>query len=231
MRACTSVVIPVRNGAAFIVEAISSALSQLQGRDEIIVVDDGSTDNTRSLVRAVRDYRVTMLEIGGRGVSAARNAGLAIVENEFVAFLDHDDLWPEGRHKNLLAALCDGSSDDAAFGRIRVKFEQGVSPSSKYLAMDGRFVHRTSVCTGLFRLRIVTLLGGFDEQLHFAEDIDFNMRLRAAGAKIRLCEIDSLIYRRHLSNSTNDDSAALDGYLKMLHRKIVRARQGGRPGT
>src|SRR3978361_982737 len=108
MRACTSVVIPVRNGAAFIVESIFSALSQLQGRDEIIVVDDGSTDNTRSLVRGVRDYRVTMLEIGGRGVSAARNAGLAIVDNEFVAFLDHDDLWPEGRHKKLQAAPSSG---------------------------------------------------------------------------------------------------------------------------
>jgi glycosyltransferase involved in cell wall biosynthesis len=218
---------PVFNGAAFIAEAISSALPQLEEGDEIVVVDDGSTDNTRSVLRTIRDNRVKILESAGRGVSAARNVGTTAAENEFIAFLDCDDLWPQGRHKVMLAALVDDSSIDAVFGRIRIRFDQGVTPSPKYIAWDGQFVGDGSVCTGLFRRRILLRIGGFNEQMRFAEDSDYLMRLREVGLKFGLCEVDSLIYRRHLSNSTNDKRAALDGWFKMLHRKIVRTRVGG----
>ena len=231
MRACTSVIMPVCNGAAFITEAITSALPQLQERDEIVVIDDVSTDNTRSVLRAIRDSRVKMLEGAGHGVSAARNVGIAAAENEFIAFLDCDDLWPRGRHKVMLAALIDDPSIDAVFGRIRVRFDQGVTPSPKYVALDGKFVCGGSVCTGLVRRRSLLHIGGFDEQMRFAEDVDYQMRLREAGFKIDLCEIDGLIYRRHLSNSTNNEAAASEGFFKMLHRKIVRARVGGRLGA
>jgi glycosyltransferase involved in cell wall biosynthesis len=225
MPGCTSVIMPVRNGAAFIAEAISSALAQLGEGDEVVVVDDGSIDSTRSVVVTIRDKRVRMLEGSGRGVSAARNVGLAAAKNEFVAFLDHDDLWPEGRHKIMLAALTDDTSIDAVFGRIRVRFDQGVRPSAKYLALDGTFVHGASVCTGLFCRRILARIGGFEENMRFGEDVDYHMRLFEADFKFELCEIDSLIYRRHLTNSTNDQEAALDGFSEMLRRKIARARE------
>jgi glycosyltransferase involved in cell wall biosynthesis len=225
MRACTSVIMPVRNGAAFVSEAISSALAQLGGGDEIVVVDDNSTDGTRSVVAAIHDNRVRILEGSGRGVSAARNVGLAAVRNEFVAFLDHDDLWPPNRHKMMLAELIENPTIDAVFGRIRIRFDQGVRPSAKYLALDGTFAHGTSVCTGLFCRRILARIGGFEESMCFGEDVDYSLRLLEANLKFAFCEIDSLIYRRHLTNSTNDQKAALDGFSEMLRRKIARARE------
>jgi glycosyltransferase involved in cell wall biosynthesis len=214
---------PVRNGATFIAEAISSALVQLGDTDEIVVVDDASSDDTRLIVTAIRDARVRMLAGLGRGVSAARNVGLAAVSNEFVAFLDHDDVWPQSRHEVMLAALADDPKMDALFGRIRVRFEQGARLSPRYLAIDGK-LQVGSICTGLFRRRILVRISGFAENMRFGEDVDYYMRLIEAGMKFGLCHIDSLIYRRHQTNSTNDQTAALDGFSDMLRRKIVRAR-------
>ena len=90
----TSVIIPVRNGERLVGEAIASALAQLGAGDEIVVVDDGSTDRTRAAVEAAADRRVRLVPSGGRGVSAARNVGIAVACGEFIAFLDHDDTWP-----------------------------------------------------------------------------------------------------------------------------------------
>jgi GT2 family glycosyltransferase len=127
----------------------------------------------------------------------------------------------------MLGALIDDPSIDAVFGRIRIRFDQGVPSSPKFVAMDGTFVRGGSVCTGLFRRGILARIGGFDEQMRFGEDIDYLMRLREAGFKFDLCEIDSLIYRRHLGNATNDQAASSEGVFKMLHRKIARAREAG----
>ena len=228
MLACTSVIIPVRNGAAFIAEAMSSALLQLGEGDEIIVVDDGSTDDTRSIVDSIGASCIRLLDSAGSGVSAARNTGIAAAQSEFIAFLDCDDLWPEKRHQVMLAALAGDPSIDAVFGRIRIRFDQGVGPSPKYLAMDGKFVRGGSVSLGLFRRRIIERVGGFDEHLRSGEDIDYQMRLNEAGFKFELCEIDSLIYRRHLHNCTNDEALGAKERFKILHRKIARARGRGR---
>ena len=215
---------PVRNGAPFIAEAISSALTQLGDEDEIVVINDASTDTTHSAVSSVGDRRIRLVEGFGRGVSAARNLGLAATSSQFVAFLDHDDLWPRARHKIMLGALIDDPSLDAVFGRIRIRFDQGVAPSAQYLALDGQLLHGASVCTGLFRRRILARIGGFEENMSFGEDVDYNMRLVEAGMNFGCCKVDSLVYRRHLTNCSNARQATLDGFTDMLRRKIARAR-------
>ena len=73
----TSVIMPVRNGAAFIAEGIRSALVQLNSNDELLVADDGSTDDTCSIVAALGDPRVRLMPSPRRGASAARNVALA----------------------------------------------------------------------------------------------------------------------------------------------------------
>ncbi|MEZ5949631.1 MAG: glycosyltransferase family A protein [Planctomycetaceae bacterium] len=90
-----SVVIPTFNRARFIGETLESALSQTWKALEVIVVDDGSTDDTRQIVEefAARDERVRYFHQANQGVSAARNHAIAQAQGEYVAFLDSDDLW------------------------------------------------------------------------------------------------------------------------------------------
>jgi glycosyltransferase involved in cell wall biosynthesis len=217
----TSVIIPVRNGAAYIGEAMSSVLVQLDQKDELIIVDDGSTDDTRSVITAAADSRVRVLATPPRGVSAARNIGLAAARGEFIAFIDHDDLWPAGRQEFMRSVLMKKSIVDAVFGRIRIRFEPEVASSPKYSAMDGKFLPG-GTGSGLYRRGIIDRVHGFAEDMGSAEDVDFYVRLREAGMRIEFCEIDSLVYRRHKSNATNDRHAQRVGFIDTLRRKLSR---------
>jgi len=153
MRPETSVIIPVRNGARFVAEAIASVLMQLGDGDEVLAIDDGSTDETPLILAKVVHPGLRLLSGGGRGVSAARNMGFAASRGEFIAFLDHDDIWPAGRHGTLTTALRQYEDLDAAFGRIARRFEPGalITPESRVERMRRVIGHRAgepSRCSG-----------------------------------------------------------------------------------
>ena len=93
-----SVVIPTWNRAHLVCEAVESALSQRTGQVEVIVVDDGSTDDTANILTRRFGSRIHLLRLPNRrGVGAARNAGIRIANGELLAFLDSDDLWLPGK--------------------------------------------------------------------------------------------------------------------------------------
>src|SRR6478736_2185706 len=88
-----SIVIPAYNYAHYLPETIASVLAQSFARFELLVVDDGSTDNTKAVVQALKDPRIRYVWQPNRGLSAARNTGIAECRFNYVAFLDADDLW------------------------------------------------------------------------------------------------------------------------------------------
>lgn len=129
-----SVVIPTRNRAYLVGEAIESALNQRPGQVEVIIVDDGSTDDTAKVVTERFGSRVRLLRTPERrGAGAARNAGLRVARGELVAFLDDDDLWLPGKLESELNALeqfpdADGVVSDS------LQFVQGqVAPQSFFM--------------------------------------------------------------------------------------------------
>ncbi|WGS18262.1 MULTISPECIES: glycosyltransferase family 2 protein [unclassified Bradyrhizobium] len=105
-----SVVIPAFNAEATIDETLCSVRSQSHERLEIIVVDDGSTDDTVAVAErhADRDPRITIIRQDNAGVAAARNAGWQAARAEFIAFIDADDLWAPGKIERQLQAMIDG---------------------------------------------------------------------------------------------------------------------------
>ncbi len=224
---CTSVILPVRNGGRYVAEAMRSTLDQLDKGDEVIVIDDASSDDTLPVVTAIADARVRVLSAPGLGVSTARNIGLSAARGEFVAFLDHDDLWPAGRQEVMLRLLRQDPEIDAVFGRIRLLFAPGIAPLPQYLEMDGTFFPH--ICAGLYRRRLLDRIDGFAVDMPRGGDIDYYLRLTEAGMRARLCEIDGLIYRRHDANITNDLWASRRGFFEMLRRKVARARQSSTP--
>jgi len=224
----TSVIMPVRNGMRFIEEALDSVLRQLAPDDEIVVVDDASNDATRLVLARMQDPRIRTLNGSGRGVSSARNIGLAAAAGEFIAFLDHDDLWPIERHPVLLQALLADITMDCAIGRLRMRLEQDAILLPQFAHMEGQLAPHLSLCTALFRRRILELIGGFDEDMRFWEDTDYFLRLKERDYRVVQCRVDALIYRRHSTNTTCDVAGSEDGVMQLIKRR--RSRMSHRSG-
>jgi glycosyltransferase involved in cell wall biosynthesis len=200
---------------------VDSVLAQLDEADEVLVVDDASTDGTRACLHGA-DARVRVLDGAGTGPSAARNLGIAAARGEFIAFLDHDDLWPDDRHRVLLAALRAQPAADAAAGRVNIRVEAD-GQLGIYARMHGRLAPSIpSSC--LYRRGVVERSGGFDEGMRYSEDLDFHVRLLEAGLEIAYCEVDSLVYRRHGGNATNASPAQERQMLDLVARKLARSR-------
>jgi glycosyltransferase involved in cell wall biosynthesis len=218
----TSVIVPVRNGVRFISEALDSALQQLTPDDEIVVVDDASSDGTLSVLNRMQDRRIRVLAGSGRGVSSARNIGLAAASGAFIAFLDHDDLWPPARHPVLLGILMEDPSIDCVTGRLRIRMEHDAVALPQLPTLDGQLAPNISLCTALFRRRILDAVGWFDEDMRFCEDTDYLMRLMELEYRVVLCDTDALIYRRHSTNATCDVASAERGFMELIRRRRIR---------
>jgi Glycosyl transferase family 2 len=205
-----SVVIPVKNGAGFIAEAVGSALRQPEVAD-IVVVDDGSVDDTAKIVAEITDPRVRMIGGGRVGVSAARNRGFGAAARlsdprSWVMFLDADDRLREGAIGKLIAAATDDCV--AVYGDYERIDERGAmigrrswlrgrqKPSGDILRalLAGNFIVNGGVM--LMRVEAVNAIGGFDESLRYSEDWQAFCRLAALGP-IRFADATVLDYRVH----------------------------------
>ncbi len=224
-----SIVMPVYNGACFIAEALASVQSEPGIDLEIIVVDDGSTDETTRVVSSIseRDQRIRLLQCEHRGVSPTRNVGVTAATGEYVTFLDSDDLCPPGRIARQAKKLADRPDAAAVIGETLL-FEELAenfqpAPGTRHLQILTVTLH-----SALFRRDVFDKLGLFDETLAFSEDFDFFLRLAEAEAPLVIeTEIASL-YRRHPASMTTNTNAVKAGMLVALQRSLARRRSTGR---
>lgn len=216
---------PAYNGEKYIALAITSCLNQLSDNDELIVVDNASTDGTEQIIKDYPDPRIKHHYESKKCVAAARNKGLHNVQGTFVAFLDCDDLWPEGRQQGLMNLLEQNPIVDASYGRIRVRFDRVDSQRSARLAqIDGALTPVISIAPFLFHRKILEQIGDMDETLFFGEDVDYLMRLQEAGMSLASWNGDALIYRQHETNMTLMHEQLKGGLLGALSRRIRRSR-------
>jgi len=188
-----SAIVPVYNGAATIAEAIDSALAQSYPSLEVIVVNDGSTDDTAEVLRHYAE-RIKVIDRPNGGIAAARNMGVAAANGEYLAFLDSDDIWAPTMIERTMAAL-DGTPDCVlAYTNCAVIDSEGRDLDS---ALIGAGVdHAPTVDEMLSRLwpimpsavvmRRVAFdaCGGFSEEFrsYGFEDVIFWLRVREQGA-------------------------------------------------
>lgn len=216
-RAQVSVVIPAYNAEAYIGACLQSLLAQTLVDWEALVVDDGSTDGTPSLVEALalRDRRIRLFRQSNAGVAAARNLAITHATSESLAFLDADDVWSPVYLETMLALL-EGQQVDVAYCRVQHIDASGApSPDPGWWRAYGRlesrefFVHQyrdlflvpSSV---VLRASVLDRHGAFDESLRAAEDGELWLRLAEAGCTFYSSREVLCGYRRHSSSLSRD---------------------------
>ena len=180
-----SVVIPTYNRAGFVREAITSVLRQDYPDIELIVVDDGSHDNTAAVVSGFGPA-VRYLWQENRGVSAARNRGVATTTGDLIAFLDSDDLWLPSK-VSAQVAYFEARPEAQACHADEIWIRHGVRVNERRIhrKQDGwQFLASLPRClispsTIMIRRALWDRLGGFDENLPACEDYDLWLRLTA----------------------------------------------------
>ncbi|MFN8603535.1 MAG: glycosyltransferase family A protein [Candidatus Binatia bacterium] len=219
-RPTVSALMPVWNGVAFLGEALESILVQEPAVDEIVVVDDGSTDGSGDLARSFGP-RVRCVRREHSGLAATRNAAVREARCDLVAFLDSDDLWPRGRMALLLAALEANPDCGIAQGRLQRMVPDGQGDGWKLVDESWR---APNVSTALVRRDVFARVGPFDEKVAGADDVDWLLRAKERGVREAQVDAVTLLYRRHDGNMTNDVAADQQRLLRVLGRAVARRR-------
>lgn len=192
-----SVVVPVWNGATYLAEALQSVLQQEGANLQVIVVDDGSTDETAAVVQTFCP-RVTYIYQSNQGPAAARNRGLQEATGDFIAFIDADDRWTTDRLKRQLTYLQATPTLDIVQEQIQYLHfgENGWQPHAEpFFALH--------LATALFRRAVFSQVGLLDASLPYCEDVDWFFRAQSQGIAIAQQPAVAVYYRRHKHNLTN----------------------------
>jgi glycosyltransferase involved in cell wall biosynthesis len=221
-----SVIIPAYNASRYLAEAIASVRAQVDVAVEVIVVDDGSTDDTAAVALACGpDVRVVAKANGG--AATARNAGVAASQADLVAFLDADDLWPVGQLARLAHLLASEPSVLMAIGQTQLVREDDVKGTGRGLVPVGAPWHAPVFGSGLFRRQVFTVVGPMDPSLQPAEDLDWFIRARERAVPTLVVDEVTLLYRWHGANLTSGADPIRRRMLVALKRSLDRRRQGG----
>lgn len=215
-----SVVIPLFNGERFIAEALDSVLAQDYEPLEIIVVDDGSTDAGPGLAR---DRGARVIRHGGKGVAAARNAGVAASRGEIVAFLDQDDVWLPAKTGRQVAALA-AVPDALCFTRQRF-FVEGGGPLPPWFGrpeLAGEHDGYSPSCLAV-RRELFARVGPFEEAMTQAGDLDWIARARHAGLVLHVVP-ELLVLRRVHDRNESGNPRTVQEMLLAARRAAARNR-------
>jgi glycosyltransferase involved in cell wall biosynthesis len=222
-----SVVVPAFNATRFIRDALASIVRQAYEPLEILVVDDGSSDGTAQMARSF-GARPTVIEQPNRGPAAARNRGIASARGGLIAFLDTDDVWPDGKLALQVERLTKDPSLDVVLGQIRYEaLDDRTLDGIRFDEPEGVLTN-VNLGAGLFRRNVFDRIGSFDESLRFSEDQDWFLRAREAGVRIAVMAEVTLLYRLHAGNMTRGKSPRELALAQVLKRSLDRRRVGTR---
>lgn len=224
-----SVVVPTWNREEMLARALRSARARIGEGDEIVVVDDGSTDGTAGML--ARDFpEVRRLETDRRGPGAARNAGIRSARGEYVAFLDSDDDWlPTGLTEQVEALAADPG---LGLSHARARVEGGPArpeppPRGGELSslIDRNFVVTSTV---VVPRRVLDAAGPFDEDLSRSMDRDLWMRIAESRA-FHFLDRETAVYRHHGAQQIRDRMAVQESRSRIFAKALSRARETASP--
>lgn len=201
-----SVVITAHNYGRYLKQCIESVLNQIYKNYEIIVVNDGSTDNTAEILEKYKD-RVKVIDLPGLGLASSLNRGIKASSGEYVIRLDADDFFDENILLTEATYLDTHPEVDLVFpDYYRVKENGEIIEHVRLLKVEEelRLLHRSPLGAGaMFRKRCFDELGGYDEKLRRQEDYDFWIRF-ISKFKVRNISLPLMYYRQHKLSMSQD---------------------------
>lgn len=230
-----SFIVPVRDGERYLAECLESILAQTTAPLEVIVVDDGSVDQSAAVAEAFGDP-VRCVRRPASGPAGARNHGMALARGELLAFLDADDVALPDRLARQLACFADDPGLQLCDGWAQNFWSPDVPPEARTVAPQERHTHGDApkpgmIITWLVRRELFDRVGGFDEARMIGEDSEWRDRVDRAGTPTMT--VDRILARRRL-HAGNLTRTHYDQFLQEVvgrSRRLIRgAREDGDRG-
>jgi glycosyltransferase involved in cell wall biosynthesis len=216
-----SVIVPAYTCGRFLGAALESIFAQGHSPLQVIVVDDGSTDNTADVARSFAD--VTLIQQANGGLGAARNGGLPAARGEFVTWLDADDLWLPGKLNAELDHFAQHKATDMTLGHQRMFLNPG-DPMPPWLATPREKVLSYSLYATAMRREVFGRVGLFNATLHTGEDFDWYMRAREAGVQLDILDQVLAAHRVRFDSITADAPRVRYDLLELARTSLRRRR-------
>jgi glycosyltransferase involved in cell wall biosynthesis len=213
-----SVVVPAFNAAATLRAALVSVLSQLPGDAEVVVVDDGSQDDTLDVARSC-GTQVRVIAAEHHGIAETVNRGVEEARGDLLAFIDADDVWLAGKLALQLQSLDSDPSLDGVLGHLRQQVSVDMAPqlSARFAGMNGVVpgLHRGTL---LIRRAAWDRVGRMEKELAVGEFVSWYLRAIDTGLKLRM--LPDVVYERRI-HGANTVLGATD--LRAEYLRIVKA--------
>ena len=219
-----SCIVPVFNGVRYLAEALESILNQTYRPLEIIVVDDGSTDQTPAVIRRYSD-RIRSIHQDNAGPAKARNRGLGESGGDFVAFLDADDLWHPEKLERQAARFRARPELDVCVTHVQ-NFWIPELEKEKVRLQNHRFAQPLpgyAMQALLARRSVFERVGRFDDSLRAADDTDWFLRAFEQGAVLEILP-DVLVHRRLHDKNLSRSALAYSALLQVIKNSLDRKR-------
>ena len=218
-------VVPVFNGERFLAQALKSIFEQSLPPDEVIVVDDGSTDGSAAIAR---DLGARVISQPNAGAPAAKNVGIAAATGQLIAFLDSDDLWTPDKTRLQVEYLRAHPEMAFVIGQIKVFAEPGFDPPSWFRKSLFEPHEGYLTSSSMIRKCAFDQVGGYDGKHFPPENVDWFARASDAGLKGGSVGQLIALQRIHGANVSAGDPETLKASLVQVMRdSIARKREAG----
>lgn len=221
-----SVVIPVYNSERFVAEAIDSVMNQTLKPRQVILIDDGSTDGSAAIMKSYSDATYHYKQNGG--LCSALNAGLKLVDGDYIAFLDSDDYWELDKLELQMQFLSGNPQCEGVFGNHKRFYNK---PKSEWtdaeLADSNRVLPAKFKASLLVRKDSFFTVGLFDEAIKMGDFLDWYRR--AMDMELQFGMLNEIVFQRriHDANSSLKNKGEIADYVKLLKASIDRRRKAG----
>ncbi len=226
MQSLISCIVPAFNSGRYIGEALESILSQTYTNIEVIVADDGSTDNTAEIVEAFGE-RVKLTSQETKGPAATRNLGVAAARGDFLAFLDADDLWHEEKLDRQAARFSSRPELEACVTHAKMFWVPGLEHEALEYSENPRSeaIPGYATTTLLARRSLFERIGNFRTDLWFSDATEWFIRAREAGIELELMPDVLTFHRMHELNLTRRRSeASKEEFARIVGESLTRRR-------